>query len=91
MAMIRYAEKSKGIFLTKVPTAENLADIITKPLIGEAFKFGRNNLSNQLADAIGPLIATGCGGSTSSHWSIRTTSDTQATSRLVQFSVQASG
>ena len=24
MAMIRFAEKSKGIFLTKVPTAENL-------------------------------------------------------------------
>jgi hypothetical protein len=37
MAMIRYAEKSKGIFLTKVPTAENLADIITKPLVGDAF------------------------------------------------------
>jgi hypothetical protein len=37
MAMIRYAEKSKGIFLTKVPTADNLADIITKPLVGDAF------------------------------------------------------
>ena len=34
MAMIRFAEKSKGIFLTKVTTEENLADIITKPLIG---------------------------------------------------------
>ena len=37
MVMIRFAEKSKGIFLTKVPTAENLADIIAKPLIGETF------------------------------------------------------
>jgi len=37
MAMVRYAEKSKGIFLTKVPTAENLADIITKPLVGDTF------------------------------------------------------
>ena len=35
--MIHYAEKCKAIFLVKYPTADNFADIITKPLTGAQF------------------------------------------------------
>ncbi len=35
--MIHYAEKCKDIFLIKYPTADNFADITTKPLTGGAF------------------------------------------------------
>ena len=36
-AMIHYAEKCKAIFLQKFPTADNFADITTKPLTGAPF------------------------------------------------------
>jgi hypothetical protein len=35
--MIRYAEQSRSILITKVGTADNLADITTKPLTGAPF------------------------------------------------------
>jgi hypothetical protein len=36
-AMIHFAEKCKAIFLIKYPTADNFADITTKPLTGAPF------------------------------------------------------
>ena len=35
--MLRYAEKSRSILITKVPTGDNLADITAKPLTGAPF------------------------------------------------------
>ena len=35
--MIHYAEKCKAIYLKKFPTADNFADITTKPLTGAPF------------------------------------------------------
>ena len=36
--MIRHAETTGGIFLMKLPTADNFADITTKPLTSGTFE-----------------------------------------------------